>query len=97
VRLCRTAKNARGAASLQLLTQPRYRPAKELAMKLALGASNASSIQNLAALSGQAILDYRNLGRALTCYGLNVIGASSVANSPDDEDYVPNTPMAINN
>jgi hypothetical protein len=77
--------------------QPHHLPAKELVVKLALGANYASSNQNRSDLSGLAISDYQNIGSALTYYGLNVIGASSVAKSPDDEDYVPDTPMAIDN
>jgi hypothetical protein len=82
-------------ARLQLLTQPRHQPAKELAVKLALGANYAKAVAKREDLTGQAVIDYRNIGRALTYFGLNVIGASSVAKSPDDEDYVPETPMAL--
>jgi hypothetical protein len=82
-------------ARMQLLATPRHQPARELALQLALGKDYAKSVAKREDLTGQAAMDYRNIGLAFTYYGLNVTGAKDVAKGPYDEDYVPPTSMAL--
>lgn len=80
---------------MQLLGKPHHQPARELALRLALGKDQGSSVTSPQQLTGKEAFDFQNIGRAFTYYGLDPLGLKAVAKSEDDTDFIAPTPMRL--